>query len=116
MPFFVSSVTFLLKVSWWKGRTGASSLTPLSSFSVEKTDKLAQMRQEEESSGGAKQLRANANECTLSRRGAEAKSGVCFLLLPVFADVTERLFMLLSKGSKAGGAAIWGESNPRIQT
>lgn len=48
--------------------------------------------------------------------GAEGNSGVWFLLLPVFAGVSERLFMRLSKGPDADGAAICGESKPCIQT
>lgn len=48
--------------------------------------------------------------------GAGGNSGVGFLLLPVFADVSERLFMRLSKGPDADGGAICVESKPCIQT
>lgn len=48
--------------------------------------------------------------------GAEGNSGVWFLLQPVFADVSERLFMRLSKGPDADGTAICVESKPCIQT
>lgn len=83
---------------------------------MEKTDKLAQMRQKQQSNGDINRLWANVNEHTASRRGAEGKSGVWFLLLPVFAGVSERLFMLRSKGSNADGGAICGEPNRSIQT